>query len=367
MPRSKELTLTVYHRTDTGQVRNHNEDYLGYRQPKEPETRAEAGWIYAVADGVGGAQAGEVASKLAVQTLLSSYYASYRETPAERLQYAFAEANRVVYEQSQQMASIRRMGTTLVAVAVYDQKATVANVGDSRAYLIRKEAIRQITRDHSLVARLIEEGVITPEQAETHPRRHVLSRSLGARAEVKVDLFTEPFQAGDRLLLCSDGLTEHVGENEILTTLQEDDPEIGVQRLVDLAKQRGGSDNITLLLIRALCTGEERLPSLKPPPDTDPRSRRSAWPWIGALITTAFICAAALGVGGILLFDTTPTPTSTATPHSPTPTPSGTAIVTAAPTETAASTPSFTPLPTATQTPTPTNTSEGSLLPAPTP
>jgi protein phosphatase len=364
MSRGKELALTVHHRTDTGQVRNHNEDYLGYRQPEEAETHAEAGWLYAVADGVGGAQAGEVASKLAVQTLLSSYYATFRETPAERLRHAFAEANRAVYERSRQLESVRRMGTTLVALAIRGPEATVANVGDSRAYLIREGEIRQITRDHSMVGHLIDKGIITPEQAETHPRRHVLSRSIGARPEVEADLFHETLRAGDRLLLCSDGLTGHVTDAEILATLREDDPEIGVQRLVDLANQRGGGDNITLLLIRTLRTDEERLPPLRPPPETgDPPPLR---PWIGALIAISFICVAALGVGGILLLNPTPTPTSTATPRPPAATPSGTPTATVLATQTATLTPSATPLPTQTATARPTATPSSTRSPSPT-
>jgi serine/threonine protein phosphatase PrpC len=173
----RELTLTVHHRSDAGRVRDHNEDYLGYRQPEEPELRAETGWLYAVADGVGGARAGEVASKLAVQTLLAAYYRSYQETPADRLREAFAEANHAVHERASEQEGSHRMSTTLVAAAIRDQELTTANVGDSRAYLIHEGQIRQITHDHSVVARLVAEGVITPEQAESHPRRHIISRS----------------------------------------------------------------------------------------------------------------------------------------------------------------------------------------------
>ncbi|OQY20273.1 MAG: hypothetical protein B6I35_10695, partial [Anaerolineaceae bacterium 4572_32.2] len=146
----QELTLTVHHRSDPGQVRDHNEDYMGYRQPQEPELCIEAGWLYAVADGVGGAQAGEVASKLAVKTMLTAYYRSFQETPAERLREAFAQANSVVHEEAEKREGLHRMGTTLVAAAIRDQELTVANVGDSRAYLVREGQIRQITTDHSV-------------------------------------------------------------------------------------------------------------------------------------------------------------------------------------------------------------------------
>jgi protein phosphatase len=414
----RELTLTVHHRSDAGRVRDHNEDYLGYRQPEEPELRAEAGWLYAVADGVGGARAGEVASKLAVQTLLAAYYHSYQETPTDRLREAFAEANRAVHERASEQEGPHRMSTTLVAAAIRGRELTAANVGDSRAYLIREGQIRQITHDHSVVARLVAEGVITSEQAESHPRRHVISRSIGARPEVKADVFAEAFLPGDRLLLCSDGLTEHVTDDEILAAMQDEDPETGVQRLVDLANERGGTDNTTVLVVRALREREDRLPPLALPPETEeaPVPQRSRWPWIGVIVAILLACTAGLAAGTFMLLNPTPTQTATATatllpavatpaatattiPTStpvpvespsaeptpatveelrtstiepPTATPLPQATDTAAPRPTAMLSPSATPIatpsPTATQTvpPTPTSTSETSPLPTPT-
>jgi len=413
----RELPLTVHHRSEAGRVRDHNEDYLGYRQPEEPELRAEAGWLYAVADGVGGARAGEVASKLAVQTLLAAYYHSYQETPADRLCEAFAEANRAVHERASEQGP-HRMGTTLVAAAIRDRELTVTNVGDSRAYLIREGQIHQITRDHSVVAQLVAKGVITPEQAESHPRRHIISRSIGARPEVEADVFAEAFLPGDRLLLCSDGLTEHVTDDEILAAMQDEDAESGVQRLVDLANERGGTDNTTVLVVRALREREDRLPPLALPPETEeaPLPQRSRWPWIGVIVAILLACAAGLAAGIFMLLNPTPTPTATATTTplpaivtstltattvpaptplpvdspSPEPTPSTVKVPrpttlepppapplpqatdTAAPRPTAMPSPSATPIatlsPTATQTvpPTPTRTSETSPLPTPT-
>ena len=331
MPRAKEQrpTLAVHHRSDTGRVRDHNEDYLGYRQPDDLELSIEAGWLYAVADGVGGAQAGEIASKLAIQTLLNTYYHSYRDTAAGRLENAVIKANHAVYEQAKEQEGPRRMGTTLVAAVVRGKELIVANVGDSRAYLISDGRIEQITRDHSVVARLVAEGVITAEQAETHPRRHVLSRSIGANPQVKVDIFTKHFHPGDRLLLCSDGLTEHVTDDEILTIMQDDDPETGVQNLVDLANERGGKDNISILVIRALAEREERLlPVTRPAEAKAPVSRRLPWPWIGVIITSLLICASALAAGRLLLFNPTPTATPTATPKPPSPTSTATEAAT---------------------------------------
>lgn len=400
----QELTLTVHHRSDTGRLRANNQDYLGYRQPEDPELRAEAGWLYAVADGVGGAQAGEVASKQAVQTLLAVYYRSYQETTADRLREAFAEANRVVYEKASGQEGPQRMSTTLVAAVIRGRELTVANVGDSRAYLIHKGQIRQITRDHSMIARLLAEGVITPQQAESHPRRHVISRSIGAHPKVETDVFSETFLPGDRLLLCSDGLTEHITDAEVLTATQTADPEASVQRLVNLANERGGTDNITVLLVRALREHEDRLPALVIPQETEeaPVSRRLPWLWIGVIATILLICAAGLAAGAFLLLNPTPTPTPTATATSlpplvaptatATPSPTATALPTETPspsetptgtpsptlTETAPPTATDTLSPTATETvsptptealtptPTPTSTSELSPLPTPT-
>ncbi|UCC63353.1 MAG: Stp1/IreP family PP2C-type Ser/Thr phosphatase [Anaerolineae bacterium] len=376
MPGDKgELELTVHHRSDTGRVRDHNEDYLGYRQPKDSEMRAEAGWLYDVADGVGGAQAGEVASKLAVQTLLTAYYRAYQEAPSERLLAVFAEANHAVYDQAGRQEGPHSMGTTLVAAALRGRELTVANVGDSRAYLIHRGQIRQITHDHSMVARLIDEGVITPEQAESHPRRHVLSRSIGAYPQVAADLFTETMHPGDRLLLCTDGLTEYVADTEILATVQAEDPEAGVQRLVELANERGGKDNITVLLVRALGEREERLPPLPPPQKTvegpalspveGPPPRRSSWLWVGAILFCLLICAAGLAAGAFLL-KPTPTPTPTATTIPLPPFADATASATAAPTPTALPTATDTVLPTETPTLVSTEPPTASDTPSPT-
>jgi serine/threonine protein phosphatase PrpC len=378
--RPQELTLTVHHRSDAGRVRDHNEDYLGYRQPEEPALRAEAGWLYVVADGVGGAQAGEVASKLAVQTLLIAYYHSYGESPADRLREAFAAANRAVHEQASGQDNYR-MSTTLVAAVIRGHELTVANVGDSRAYLIQDGQIRQISTDHAMVARLVAEGVITPEQAESHPQRHVISRSVGARPDVQVDIFTETFLPGDRLLLCSDGLTEYLTDAEILDVMQGEDPEANVQRLVDQANERGGSDNITVLAVRALRGRQDRLPPLVQPQKTKAAtvSRRLSPLRIGVIAIGLLICAAGLTAGAYILLNPTPTPTPTATATSPPPIVATTTGVTITPTATTlpTETPSATPSPAGTNsptvtesltlTPTPTDVTELSPLSTPTP
>jgi serine/threonine protein phosphatase PrpC len=372
MPGGKqEITLTVHHRSDTGRVRDHNEDYLGYRQPEEPEVREEAGWLYAVADGVGGGQAGEIASKLAVQTLLATYYRAYHETVADQLRAAFVEANRVVYERASAQEAPHRMSTTLVAAAIRGRELTVANVGDSRAYLIRDGEIHQLTQDHTMVARLVEEGIITPEQAESHPQRHIISRSVGGQPQVELDVFSDDFLPGDRLLLCTDGLTEHVNDAEILAAMQAEDPEEGLQRLVDLANERGGKDNITLLVVRALGKREDRLPPLVTPPQVEreeaPAARRTPWPLIGTLLAGLLVCAVGLSAGAFLLLrKPTPTPTPTATAK-PTDTPQSIIVdPTATPTLTATATDTATPVPTETATDTPSPTPTETVSPTPT-
>jgi serine/threonine protein phosphatase PrpC len=379
MPQGKQdLNLTVHHRSDRGRMRDLNEDYLGYRQPKDADVRAEIGWLYAVADGVGGAQEGEVASRLAVQTLLVAYYRYYHETPTDNLIAAFAEANRAVRDRASRQEGPHRMSTTLVAAVIHGRELTVANVGDSRAYLIHDGQIRQITRDHSMVAQLAAEDVITPEQAKSHPQRHLISRNIGGHPEVDVDVFTDAFLPGDRLLLCTDGLTDNVTDAEILAAMQARDPEDSVQHLVNLVNQRGGPDNITLLVVRALRQGEDRLPRWGPSPEIEKSSvsKRLPWPWIGAIAASLLICAAGSAAGALLLFNPTPTPTPTATAKllqpsidltttatmAPTPAPTDTQL----PTETPLpdETPTTIPLPTQTETMSPTATE--TLPPTPT-
>ena len=211
-----ELTIEMECLTDVGRKRPHNEDFVDCFEPTDTEELARSGRLYIVADGVGGGSAGEVASEYAAKKVLHEYYHSSEPDLGERLKTAIHAANAGIFEHVQRRPELGRMGTTLVAAVVRGDELVVANVGDSRAYLIRKGEIHQVTRDHSLVARLVDEGSITPEEAETHPRRNVVLRSLGAGAKVYSDIFDGRVQRGDQIVLCSDGLMRHVTDDEIL-------------------------------------------------------------------------------------------------------------------------------------------------------
>jgi serine/threonine protein phosphatase PrpC len=229
--------------TDTGKKRRRNEDAFVVQPP-----------LFAVADGMGGAQAGEIASKLAAAALKENGGDS---TDGERRVHdLIQEANRRVYQRSNEDASYSGMGTT-VTVALVDEAreiVTIGHVGDSRAYLIRDGRIEQLTEDHSLVAELMRDGRLSPEEAETHPQRSVITRALGTDPDVDVDSFSVEARPGDLFLLCSDGLTTMVSDEDILDQLErsQEDLDSAARALVAAANRRGGEDNITIILFRVM-------------------------------------------------------------------------------------------------------------------
>ena len=227
--------------SDVGRVRNVNQD-LPLERPN----------LYAVADGMGGHVGGEVAARVAVETLEQAFE---REPTVEGLLEAFSEANTAVWHESQVNADLRGMGTTLTAVALVGGTAggdvlALANVGDSRAYLFSGGAITQVTDDHSLAEERMRQGEMTEEEAAVHPQRHILTRALGVSSQVEADMWELELRTGDRLLLCSDGLTNEVGSDEMAAILGEvDDPADAARRLVDVANGHGGADNITVVVV----------------------------------------------------------------------------------------------------------------------
>ena len=225
--------------TDVGLVRTNNQDRL-----------LVADSLFAVADGMGGAAAGEVASTTAIEGLLEAFKEAGEATP-ESLIDAARSANRAVWDQAEANPEMRGMGTTLVAIAlVGGDRLAVVNIGDSRLYLLRGEELRQVTSDHNLVAELVAEGRISKEEAEVHPRRNIMTRALGVDPEVDVDLFVEDPQPGDRYLLCSDGLPRELRDDHIVSILRRfADPSEAAKELVDEAKRRGGNDNITAVVV----------------------------------------------------------------------------------------------------------------------
>lgn len=224
--------------TDVGRVRERNEDslYAGRH-------------VFAVADGLGGHRAGNVASSLAIEEIATLDEVSPKEA-AKRLPEAVRRGNRAVHARAAEDPELSGMGTTMTALVVSDGTAYIAHVGDSRCYLIRGSGISRLSRDHTLVARMVDEGKLTAEQAEQHPQRSVLTRALGAEREVDVEEIRVPLVAGDRLLLCSDGLTGVVADEEIQTMASDgaDLDEIA-QHLVDQANDRGGPDNISVVVV----------------------------------------------------------------------------------------------------------------------
>lgn len=300
--------------TDVGRKRRHNEDYVGHFEPTDAEDLTSSGRLYIVADGVGGGANGEVASEYAVEKVLHEYYHSTEPDLGERLQMAIQSAHADLFDHVEQHPEMRRMGTTLVGAIVHGEELIIGNVGDSRAYLIRNGEIRQITRDHSLVAKLVEEGSITPEEAKTHPRRNVVLRSLGIDSKVHPDIFEGKLQLGDQIVLCSDGLTRHLSDDEILKVATRTRVDRAASQLVEMANVRGGKDNISVMLLRCteavpLSTLVERAARQHAPtePHLDdihdtvsrrhasrpaPPSRRPAWVWLA--------WASAIGLGALV-------------------------------------------------------------------
>jgi len=240
--------LLVGSATDVGLVRSNNQDQL-----------LVAPGLYAVADGMGGHAAGEVASATAVRALQAAFEASDQHS-AESLESAAKAANRAVWEQARTNRGMLGMGTTLVAVAVVEREdgtsgLTVAHIGDSRLYLYRAGALHQLTVDHSLVQELVDDGQISPAQAAVHPQRHVLTRALGVEPSVDVDLIDIDPELGDRFVLCSDGLPREASDDQIAAVLSRfADPADAARELVALANSRGGSDNVTVVVIDVLAS-----------------------------------------------------------------------------------------------------------------
>jgi len=220
--------------TDIGRVRERNEDSYLVEPP-----------LYAVADGMGGARGGAVASSLALDTVEELFRGGKASLPE-----MIRSANRAVFERSISDRQVSGMGTTLTATTVDEQGAHLGHVGDSRAYLLRAGALRQLTDDHTLVNRMVKAGEITPQEAGTHPHRNVLTRSIGTEPEVVVDENDVPLIDGDRLLLCSDGLTGMVTEPQIQAILETTpDPQESADRLIKAANRAGGIDNITVVIL----------------------------------------------------------------------------------------------------------------------
>lgn len=225
-----------------------NEDALGLPEGVDPALRKQRGHLYVVADGMGGHAAGEQASALAVHTVLETFYRHPDPDLRWRLMAAVHEANAVIHRQAQN-AETAGMGTTVVAALLHGRDLYVAHVGDSRAYRVRGETIERLTADHTLVAETVRLGAITAEEAQTHPYRHVLTRSLGSEPQVEVDLSHHLLRRGDRIVLTTDGLTAVVSDEEIRDVVRNHPPGTAARVLGELAAQRGNADDATVVVI----------------------------------------------------------------------------------------------------------------------
>jgi protein phosphatase len=227
-------------RTDTGHQRSTNEDAHLSRAP-----------LFVIADGMGGAQAGEVASQIAIKHFEDTLPGADADSAGERLALAVQAANAEIHALSERDARRAGMGTTLTAAHVGSREVTFAHVGDSRAYLLRDGELERITEDHSLVEELLRQGRLTEEEAEEHPQRSIITRALGPESDVEVDTFTRTAEDGDIYLICSDGLTSMVPETTVAEIMREaPDITAAAERLVAAALDAGGRDNVTVVLFR---------------------------------------------------------------------------------------------------------------------
>ena len=232
------MRIAIGAKTDIGLVREGNEDAYLVEDP-----------LFAVADGMGGHLAGDVASSTAIDVISRrAHEKDLRDE--ESLRAVLREANAAIWKRSQGDSALRGMGTTCTLIVLTDSQARLGHVGDSRAYLLRDGELSQLTEDHTLVGRMVREGRLTDEEAQYHPQRSIITRALGVDSEVEVDTLTLDLAEGDRLLICSDGLTSMVGTDVIGGALaDEPDPQKAADRLVQLAIESGGEDNVTVLVL----------------------------------------------------------------------------------------------------------------------
>jgi len=237
--------------SDVGCQRENNEDSYLYWEPVADQEFQRKGRLAVIADGMGGHEGGQEASRLAVETVREVYDQAFLDDPQEALIEAFGAAHARIQEYAEQHPAFQGMGTTCTAFVLRGRQLYFAHVGDSRLYLIRDARILRLTRDHSYVGRLVESGIVRAEDAEKHPQRHILTAALGAGRELAVDSAEAslPLRQGDDLLLCTDGLWSVVTEEELETAVSANSPAESCAILVQLARQRGGPDNITLQVL----------------------------------------------------------------------------------------------------------------------
>lgn len=241
--------MEAFAKSDVGKARDMNQDYYYISMPQEEPQ------IFILADGMGGYKGGEVASCLATKTALSYIKTNFekilkdKEEILKLIKSAMEYANMVVYEKSNQEKELEGMGTTLEVCLIYNNKIYIGHVGDSRIYRIRKEFIRKLTHDHSYVEKLVKDGTITRQEAMHHPKKNMLTKALGCTSFVEPDVTVKGFIKDDIILICSDGLTNMLEEEEIYEIIKEDYT-LAPNRLIDKANENGGYDNVTAIVIK---------------------------------------------------------------------------------------------------------------------
>ncbi len=294
------MRIVAAARSDVGRVRRRNEDAYLLQDP-----------LFAVADGMGGHRGGNVASTMSLETLES---ADIARRGVHALVAAIRTANRAVFDRGEADRELSGMGTTITAILVDGDRAHVAHVGDSRAYLLRDGSLKQITEDHTMVQEMVRRGRLSADQAERHPQRSILTRALGVDEELDVDELTLELRPGDRILICSDGLTGMVDEDAIARALAEaPDPQTASDRLVEMANDAGGDDNITAIVLAAegSPTGDGDRAAVVAPGATGgathasdddggeeerPRSRRRRWVIVSLVVLVVLLVGAYVGV-----------------------------------------------------------------------
>ena len=242
--------IQAYAKSDIGKVREQNQDYYYISEPLDDVQ------LYIIADGMGGYTGGEIASKLAVTSAKSYIENNFEQTDKDKdsiiqlVASSLEYANMVVYEKSKENKELEEMGTTLDICLIYNNKAYIGHVGDSRIYRIRKEFIRKITLDHSYVQKLVKDGTITQEEAQHHPQKNMLMKALGCNAFVEPDVMIKGFQKDDIILMTTDGLTNLVSKDHLFETVKNENLEQVPKKLVEQAINNGGYDNITVIVIK---------------------------------------------------------------------------------------------------------------------
>ncbi len=368
--------------THEGETGKNNEDSGGFFAFQVSEQDRTEVYLGIVADGIGGHQAGERASQLGIAVVERHFRQVSSPDLIKHFQEAFPLANSQIVSEGQSNPKLRGMGTTMTAAAIMDGKLYVANVGDSRAYLIRNGTIQQLSVDHTWAQEAIEAGRLTPEEAKQHPNRNVIKRYMGIQAAMEVDFRVAnpdnpnqapseanqgfPLRRGDTILLCSDGLSDMISDEKILEETLKNAPQEAAEQLVLRAREAGGYDNITVVIMQV--PGRRKKAAVAAPTAAGAGAKKRSFPILGVLLILALVVAAALAFGPVMdLIGGQPTATmapqatvpatETAVPTN-TPAPSATA--------TTAAVEAVTALPTATPTQTPEPTETGAALDTPT-